>query len=247
MLVAMTEQSIRREAVSDQVFSLLRDRILNGVLAPGDALTSERELSAEFGVNRHAIREAVKRLQQARLVEVSQGGRTRVLDWRRSAGLDLALGLAGAPTAPPALAGLVRDALEMRACIGADAARLCAQRGSREAVEALLAATDAYEAVGADLAALDAADIAWWRLIVEGSGNLAYLLAFNTLVGGTLLLGTVPPPEPRAAELLDVAGHRRLARHIADGEADAAERLAREILSRGIAAFPNPNPQEVSR
>jgi hypothetical protein len=38
-----------------------------------------------------------------------------------------------------------------------------------------------------------------------------------------------------------------LARHIADGEADAAERLAREILSRGIAAFPNPNPQEVSR
>ncbi|MGY1526023.1 GntR family transcriptional regulator [Streptomyces sp. MN3] len=73
-LGALAEEHIRREAVSDQLYALLRDRILSGALAAGTALTAERELAAEFEVNRHAVREAVKRLQQARLVEVSHGG-----------------------------------------------------------------------------------------------------------------------------------------------------------------------------
>ena len=123
----MTEQRIRREAVSDQLFTLLRDRVLSGALAPGTALTAERDLAAEFGVNRHAVREAVKRLQQAGLVEVSHGGRTRVLDWRRTAGLDLALQLAQSDGLSASY-DLSRDILEMRASIGADAARLCAAR-----------------------------------------------------------------------------------------------------------------------
>ncbi|MEU1709213.1 winged helix-turn-helix domain-containing protein, partial [Streptomyces sp. NPDC005706] len=118
----MTRHSIRREAVSDQLFAVLRDRILDGEQAPGSALMAERELAAEFGVNRHAVREAVKRLQQARLVRVSHGGRTLVQDWRRSAGLDLAMGIAAAD-AGPSVEDLARDALEMRAWGGGAAAR----------------------------------------------------------------------------------------------------------------------------
>ncbi|MET9257684.1 FadR/GntR family transcriptional regulator [Streptomyces sp. NPDC048182] len=232
----MTEQPLRREAVSDQLFSRLRDRILGGALAPGAALTAERELAAEFGVNRHAVREAVKRLQQARLVEVSHGGRTLVLDWRRTAGLDLAVHLAGAAT-PPDLAGLARDALEMRACVGADAARLCAERRTDEQSAAITEAADAYRTAGPDLAALGAADVAWWRLIVAGSGNLAYLLAFNSLVGGTLAVGEAPA-DGRAGELLDVAAHLRLAELIEAREAAAAEHLARRLLQRSVPAAP---------
>ncbi|MGW9451532.1 FadR/GntR family transcriptional regulator [Streptomyces sp. NPDC055632] len=232
----MTQQPLRREAVSDQLHAVLRDRILTGTLPVGTPLTSERELSAEFGVNRHAVREAVKRLQQARLVEVSHGGRTLVLDWRRTAGLELAVGIARA-AAGPALPELARDALEMRACIGADAARLCAARCSRETAAAVVEAAGAYAQAGPDLAALGEADIAWWRLIVEGSGNLAYLLSFNSLVGGTLTVGDVPV-DLRTAELLDVDAHVRLAAHIAAGEAEAAERLARELLGRSVPAVP---------
>lgn len=236
ILIAMTQQPLRREAVSDQLHAVLRDRILTGTLPAGTPLTSERELSAEFGVNRHAVREAVKRLQQARLVEVSHGGRTLVLDWRRTAGLELAVGIARA-AAGPALPELARDALEMRACIGADAARLCAARCSRETAAAVVEAAGAYAQAGPDLAALGEADVAWWRLIVEGSGNLAYLLSFNSLVGGTLTVGDVPM-DLRTAELLDVDAHVRLAAHIAAGEAEAAERLARELLGRSVPAVP---------
>ncbi|MGW1591324.1 FadR/GntR family transcriptional regulator [Streptomyces sp. NPDC002386] len=230
----MAEERIRREAVSDQLFSLLRDRILSGALAAGSALTAERELAAEFGVNRHAVREAMKRLQQARLVEVSHGGRTMVLDWRRTAGLDLAVQLAEAGE-PLDSYDLRRDALEMRACIGADAARLCAARRSREQAAAIGAAAARYADTGPDLAALGAADVAWWRLIVEGSGNLAYLLAFNSLVGGTLAAGEVPP-DRRAEELLDVAAHLRLAELIAARDDEGAEHLARRLLSRSVPA-----------
>ncbi|WP_129311533.1 GntR family transcriptional regulator [Streptomyces sp. L2] len=227
---------LRRAAVSDQLFALLRDRILGGELPPGSALTAERDLSTEFGVNRHAVREAVKRLQQARLVDVSHGGRTLVLDWRRTAGLDLAVGIATADTGPSPK-DLGRDALEMRACVGADAARLCAVRCSEQDAGEIVRAADRYADSGPDLTSLDAADVAWWRLIVEGSGNLAYLLAFNSLVGGALPVADVPD-DLRAAELLDVEAHVRLAAHIAAREARAAEDLARELLSRSVPATP---------
>ena len=42
-------------------------RILEGKLEAGSALPSERFLAEEFGVNRHAVREALKRLEQAGL------------------------------------------------------------------------------------------------------------------------------------------------------------------------------------
>jgi GntR family transcriptional repressor for pyruvate dehydrogenase complex len=242
ILIAMTEAHLKRASVSDQLFSILRDRILSGGLPADSALTPERDLAEEFGVNRHAVREAVKRLQQARLVEVSQGGRTRVLDWRTSAGLDLVL---DAPQQGVALAGLQRDALQMRACIGADAARLCAENRPPETADALVQAASAYGEIGADLAALDAADIALWRLIVVGSGNLAYLLSFNSLVGGTVTSGDVPLVH-RTAELLDVAIRRRLADLIAARDAHAAEGVARELLTRTVTAMTLTAQQEVA-
>ncbi|MER5637029.1 GntR family transcriptional regulator [Kitasatospora sp. NPDC002227] len=220
---------LRREPVSDQLFTRLRTEILTGALRPADPLPSERELSEEFGVNRHAVREAVKRLQQARLVEVAHGGRTRVLDWRRTAGLDL-LGELSAAEGAGAAAGLGRDTVELRACIGADAARLCALRADREAVEAITEAAARYAAGGPDLTELGEADLAWWRLVIEGSGNLAYLLAFNSLLAGTLPVGPTPLDQ-RAGELLDTEAHTELARLIAAGDGDGARRLAHALLS----------------
>src|SRR3954465_12492945 len=112
---------------SSAIHRTLRTAILDGTYGPGTALPSERQLSDELGASRHAVREALKRLQQAGLVSISQGGATRVRDWRRHGGLALLLAVGGEGQAPPEL-GLVRAALEMRASIGADAARLCALR-----------------------------------------------------------------------------------------------------------------------
>lgn len=230
----MTFAQVRRESVADQVFVRLRDAILSGELAPAAALPAERELAARFGVNRQAVREAVGRLAQARLVRVAQGTDTRVEDWRRSAGLDIAAQLAGSPD-PLAVATLTRDMLEMRAVIGADAARLCAERGDAAARAAVRALAEDYAGIGADLDVLAAANVELWRAIVLGSRNVAYLLSFNSLVGHALAVAPVPPSR-RTAELLDVPGYLRLAVAIESGDADGARERAWQLLGRGVAA-----------
>ena len=60
------------ERRSDAVHDRLRRAILRGELAPGDPVPSERVLAESLGVNRQAVREALNRLQQARLLLATQ-------------------------------------------------------------------------------------------------------------------------------------------------------------------------------
>ena len=161
--------------------------ILDGSYAAGRALPSERALSEELGASRHAVREALKRLQQAGLVSISQGGSTRVRDWRRHGGLDLMLALGAEGELPPEGLGLVRSLFEMRASIGADAARLAALRADA-AARAELEARAAALAAADDPAARTAIYDVLWDRIIDAADNLAYRLALNTLVAGQRVL-----------------------------------------------------------
>jgi GntR family transcriptional regulator, transcriptional repressor for pyruvate dehydrogenase complex len=66
-------QPARRRRIHEDVAEQLRDAILDGRLAAGRKLPSERELAAEFRVNRTSIREAIKVLEGLGLVRVRQG------------------------------------------------------------------------------------------------------------------------------------------------------------------------------
>ncbi|HEX4447797.1 MAG TPA: GntR family transcriptional regulator, partial [Polyangiaceae bacterium] len=85
----MPLHAIRARSLSEQVFEQLAAEIITGRYSPGDNLPAERALTDVFDVNRHVVREALKRLEQIGLVKVSQGGGTKVLDFKRHAGLDL--------------------------------------------------------------------------------------------------------------------------------------------------------------
>jgi GntR family transcriptional repressor for pyruvate dehydrogenase complex len=220
--------------LSTVVHARLLADLLAGDPAPGDPLPSERTLSGRFGVNRHAVREAIKRLQQAGLVHVSQGGATRVLDWREHAGLGLLPALA---EADPESSELTRAALEMRLCIGVDAARLCAGRASATTLADLVAIVERPRGQGAGAADEDHADAYadLWRAIVIGADNVAYRLSFNSLVAGGsgerlrgLSLG----------EARDVEAQRDLVGAIEAGDADRAGAIAAELLGRTLALAP---------
>ena len=166
--------------VSGQIHSRLRADILDGRYAVGEALPSERRLSEELASSRHGVREALKRLQQAGLVSISQGGATRVRDWRRHGGLELLLDLATEGNAPEALHA-PRATMEMRACIGADAARRCAERADAALKAQIVARAEQLAAVE-DLTARNAHYEVLWDLIVEGADNIAYRLALTSLI-----------------------------------------------------------------
>ncbi|HMT05478.1 MAG: FadR family transcriptional regulator [Solirubrobacterales bacterium] len=222
--------SARPVTVSLQVHDALRRRILEGDLVPGDRIPSERVLAEEFGVNRHAVREALKRLEQAGLIRITHGGATRVLDWRDSGGLEVMLDLGGDRLDPPA--EIVRSVLEMRASIGVDAARLCAGRAGevlRHEIKVL--GDEAAGLVGSgDDEALDLAFAAFWLAIVDGSGNIAYRLSLNSLLAAMIGFGDVAA-RVRADDAEVIV---QLGRAIAAGDPEAAAEVAGQMLRADI-------------
>lgn len=214
------------ERASDRVHERLRADVLSGAIAAGEPIPSERTLATDHGVNRHAVREALKRLEQAGLVTITQGGATRARDWTRTGGLELLLDLI-APSEQPTPPELARGVLEMRASIGVDAARLCAVRADDSCRTAVLsAAADAAAAVpDGDVVGTYAA---LWELVVAGADNLAYRLSLNSLTLALashedLLTRTLPTTS-------DVDAIRALGRAVHDGDAEGAAGAARFLL-----------------
>jgi GntR family transcriptional repressor for pyruvate dehydrogenase complex len=209
-------------SVSGRIYDDLKTRILSADL---DSLPSERRLADELGASRHAVREALKRLQQSGLVRISQGGATRVRDWRRHGGLELLLSL---DEVPPGLQ-VERAVMEMRASIGSDAARRCAARASA-VVRAELEARAEMLAAETDLDVRNTIYEAFWDLIIDGADNLAYRLALNTLVSGQQLLEL--DAARIAAELRDPDAVKALAAAIAAADEEQALTRARDLLER---------------
>ncbi len=67
-----------RRPLPDAVAHHIREAILDGEFKPGDRLPPERELAEHLRVTRSSVREALKKLEQLRLVEIQQGSGIRV-------------------------------------------------------------------------------------------------------------------------------------------------------------------------
>ena len=216
------EGSIARTTVSDALYRRLRDQILGSGAEAGAPLPSERTLSETFGVNRHAVREAIKRLQQAGLVTVVHGGATRVTDWRREGG--------------PELLTAIASGME-----SGERSRLAAQiTESRAAVAQLIvtsaAGTDGIDAsaVGAITESEDGTAVAayrnLWRDIATASGNLAAQLTLNSLDAGLDALeaeglAVFEAEASRSDELTSLVGA------IANGDVAAAQKATVGLLA----------------
>jgi GntR family transcriptional repressor for pyruvate dehydrogenase complex len=225
----MALQTVDRQSLPDRVFEQLTAEIVSGVYPVGSAIPSERGLSELLGVNRHVVREAVKRLEQVGLVKGMQGGRTTVLDYRLTAGLDVLVLLAEHVRGVKPLLPLLVAALEMRAGIGTDLVRLCAERGTPALRAELPAMAEQIRAAGSGEQLLEL-DESFWRVVLDGAGNIAYQLAFNSLI--RTVHARVELSLPWLEDELRRSGHRGpIAAAIAAGDPQAAEVAAREALT----------------
>jgi GntR family transcriptional repressor for pyruvate dehydrogenase complex len=165
---------VPRVSVPDRVFAQLREAILLGRYRPGERLPPQRALAAEMEVNMASVREALGRLEQLRLVDVRHGDGTRVLDWRRSGGLE-ALVLGGGVEEP-----FARDLFDARRLLLVEAARLAAERRSDEQAAALIELAGAITRAGDEHARLGA-DWAFMAALVEAAGNVVFQLIMNSV------------------------------------------------------------------
>ncbi|HTZ85211.1 MAG TPA: GntR family transcriptional regulator [Solirubrobacteraceae bacterium] len=168
-------EPIPRQSVPDHVFDRLREEILTGRYRPGDRLPSQRALAADLDVNMSTIREALGRLEQLRLVEVRHGNATRVLDWRKSGGLESLVLHGGGPGEP-----LFVDLFEARRLLLVESARLAAERRNDEQSGALLRLASAV-ALGGDAERALLADWEFMAALVEAAGNLVFQLVMNSV------------------------------------------------------------------
>src|ERR1700712_169159 len=174
----MALQPVNRRSVPEDVFEQILADVLSGEMQPGETLPSERRLAEVLGVSRPAVREALKRVSAAGLVEVRQGDATTVRDFRRHAGLDLLprLLLRGGELD----VSVVRSILETRLHNGPKVAQLAAQRRGPELAglldEALLALTAEEDPTERQRHALT-----FWDHIVDGADSIALRLMYNTL------------------------------------------------------------------
>ena len=223
-------EPVKRRSVPDEVADQLVDRIVSGRLAAGGPLPSERDLADTLAVSRPTVRAALQRLAQSGLVEIRQGGGTRVRDFRRHAGLDLL---------PRLIVGdggldlrVVRDVIRTRSSIGPVLARSAAEAGEGPPLAEAVQAID----VARDGVARQRAALAFWDAVVERSGSIVYRLMFNGLRAAyepmlDVLAGAM------AAEVDRVDTYAALAAAIEAGDADAAQDLAADLLSSGHGAI----------
>jgi GntR family transcriptional regulator, transcriptional repressor for pyruvate dehydrogenase complex len=229
----MALQPISRRSIPEDVFDQIVAEVLSGQMQPGECLPSERRLAEVLGVSRPAVREALKRVSAAGLVEVRQGDSTTVRDFRRHAGLDLLPRLL--LRAGELDLAVARSIVEARLHNGPKVAELAAQR-RRPELAALL--DDSVRRLEGEHDPIERQRCAltFWDHVVDGADSIAFRLMYNTLRAAY---------EPALSALVTVMqaevgrpdAYRRLADAIMAGDGDRARKAARELLEPASTAL----------
>jgi GntR family transcriptional repressor for pyruvate dehydrogenase complex len=222
----MPLQPVTRRSVPDEVFDQVLAEVVDGEIEAGEALPSERRLAEVLGVSRPAVREALQRMAQTRLLDVRHGGATTVRDFRKFGGLDLLPRLlvrkGDLDTA------VARSILEARLVVGPGVAALAAERGG-PTLEALL--TDTVDALGAtdDGVEQQLHALTFWDQVVDAADSMVFRLMFNSLRAAyePALVALAPL---MAEEVGQVGAYRLLTSAIGAGDPETARAAADRVL-----------------
>src|SRR6201997_5377714 len=229
----MALQPVSRRSVPEDVFDQIVAEVLSGQMRPGENLPSERRLAEVLGVSRPAVREALKRLSAAGLVEVRQGDSTMVRDFRRHAGLDLLprLLLRGGELD----LAVARSVLEARLHNGPKVAELAAQRHPPELAALLDDSVRGPEAGEGPVEGQRCA-LTFWDRVVDGADSIVFRLMYNAL------RAAYEPALPALATIMQAEvgrpdAYRTLADAIARRDPPRARQAAQDLLEPATSAL----------
>lgn len=228
----MADSKVFRRSLVEQVADLLRERIAAGDWPTGTRIPTEPELVELSGASRNTVREAVRALTFAGVLETCQGDGTYVRNRIDPSATMRALGRAS-----------LREHLELRSLLEVEAARLAALRRSPAELAqlaALLAARGDRAPDAAGLADFIERDVRFHRQIAAMAGNaaLAQLYDFFAVSIEQHLADALQDkalPEPGHAE------HAAVVAAIAAGDAEAAAAAARQISGPTLARLATGN------
>jgi len=211
--------------------NVLLEAILDGDFPPGSVLPGERTLSAQLGVARPALREAIQRLARDGWLTVVHGKATVVNDFWQEGGLNVLGKLVEYPHHLPP--DFVEQLLEVRLHLAPAYTRAAVERGGGEVAAFLTAAPALERDAPADFAGFD------WRLhhlLTLRSGNPIYTLILNGFRG---FYEDVARRyfAPAAARDLSARFYGDLRAAAEAGDGDRAEQLCRDVMRASIAVW----------
>lgn len=216
---------IRRGSLVDTAIDSLRDAIQNEHWRVGERLPVEASLSEALGVSRNTVREAVRVLVHVGMLETRQGDGTYV---RSIQDPGEALRRAGRSR--------LRDQLEVRIMLEAEAAGLAARRRTAGDLQRMTDALDQRARAGGDLADRVRHDERFHYAVVEAAHNPALLEMYRYFaqsvtetIERTEQDADLPEPSQEDHELLLAA--------IRQQNSERAVTLARALLSPSLAAL----------
>jgi len=214
---AFARDPVRRSRVYEEVVQRIRELIISRQLKPGDRLPAERDLAAVLGVSRASVRDAIRTLEAAGLVEPRQGDGTVV----RQPSADTLM----APLASALLArrDLLADLLAVRKMIEPPIAREAALHATADEIrqmEAVLA-RQAQRVEAGELAVEE--DTAFHDAIARASRNQVVLKVTG------VLMDLMRESRRRALQIRgrpqrSLRGHRQILEAIRRRDGEAAHR-----------------------
>jgi GntR family transcriptional repressor for pyruvate dehydrogenase complex len=153
-------------ALTDEAITKLRGMIQSGELRPGTRLPPEPQLAAQMGLSRSGVREAVKVLESARVLDVRRGDGTYVTS------LAPTLLLEGVGFAVELLQGdTLLEVMEVRRLLEPAATGVAALRITDDQLEQLSLILSRMQESAGDPEKLMEADVEFHQLVTASTGN----------------------------------------------------------------------------
>ena len=167
-------------SLTDDAITRIRALIQSGELTPGSRLPPENQLAAELGISRNSMREAVKALQFARVLDARPGDGTYVTSLAPSlllAGLGSAVDLLRDDT--------LLEVMEIRSMLEPAATFAAALRITPEQLAELDFLLGRMRAAASDAEELVRYDMDFHRTVVAATGNQSLTSVLDGLSGRT--------------------------------------------------------------
>jgi GntR family transcriptional repressor for pyruvate dehydrogenase complex len=217
---------VEKIKASEQVAENLLKFILQGGVEPGGKLPPERDLAARFNVTRTTLREALKKLEQMKLIAIRQGQGITVEDYR-TASIDVLLYMLIVDGRIDL--GILENILEARDLFGTEVARLAARRAGKDDLNQLDSLVGKMSGVR-EPAELQLLDFELFRLLALSGKNIVYILLMNMLK--TIHEKNIHLFAPLSSDM-DTAAQRAIVDAVKAGDEDLAGECAAKFLSIG--------------
>lgn len=207
-------------AVTDEAVVKIRELIIRGKLQPGDRLPQESLLADELGISRNSMREAVRVLEQMRVLNVRHGSGTYV------SSLEPAVLLEGISFAVEMMRDhTLREVIEVRQLLEPAATRLAVKRMTPAKLKDIRAAYEAHSKQ-TTIEELVQCDMDFHSAIIRAADNETLLSILDGLSSKTARLRIWGGIVSDNAVDLTIDHHRQILKAIEAGDAHLAEATA---------------------